>query len=455
MIAPLKKYFFLLTHFYLVALFFVILPCTAHAQQNHKSETYSFANKETRNIIRPLGIGERLPGDLIIGNVFNYPSAALRLSDLKGKLILLDFWSTWCSSCIEGFPKLHALKKEFGDDLQVILVNTYYGDNANKVKAYFEKRKQRTGQTVTLPYVLQDSLLAAYFPHRVIPHYAWLNEKGVVLAVTSAKEVTAQNIGDIIAGKNIALHQKKDVLDFDIDKPLLIDGNGGEGITVRYRSMFTGYIEGVGNFMGIRRDSANQIVGYYSFNKPLLDLYAEAFREKMIYPANRIFVETKNKSAFTTNANSPGHENIFTYELISPPIAFEQVMMDMQEGLKRTFHADVRVEKRKIKCLALSASSHISKAYTKGGETRAEFEKSFETKYLQNYPMIDLLWLLNTWFPIPVIDETKLTQNIDMPLPKDLTDKKALIQALKKVGFIVQETEREMEVAVLIDDNCS
>ncbi|MGZ4100208.1 MAG: TlpA family protein disulfide reductase, partial [Bacteroidia bacterium] len=52
---------------------------------------------------RPLKVGDKVP-DITFSNVVNYKSATLKLSEFKGQVIMLDFWATWCSSCLAAFP---------------------------------------------------------------------------------------------------------------------------------------------------------------------------------------------------------------------------------------------------------------------------------------------------------------------------------------------------------------
>ena len=45
----------------------------------------------------------------------------LKLADLRGKVVLLDFWAVWCEPCIEGFPKLRDWQKKYSDKGLVVI----------------------------------------------------------------------------------------------------------------------------------------------------------------------------------------------------------------------------------------------------------------------------------------------------------------------------------------------
>ena len=63
-----------------------------------------------------------------------------KLSEQKGKVIVLDFWASWCGFCMQSMPEVHKLMQEFkGRDVQYITVNAQ--EDQATIKSALERLK--------------------------------------------------------------------------------------------------------------------------------------------------------------------------------------------------------------------------------------------------------------------------------------------------------------------------
>lgn len=62
--------------------------------------------------------------------------AVHHLSELKGKVVVIDFWGTWCAGCVEEMPTLQRLYERFQSDPKVAFVIVSQDDSPEKVKAF-------------------------------------------------------------------------------------------------------------------------------------------------------------------------------------------------------------------------------------------------------------------------------------------------------------------------------
>jgi len=108
----------------------------------------------------------------------DYEGRAVRLSDYRGKTVLLNFWATWCTTCEAEMPDMQRLAEENPDDFVVLAVNQ--AESRGRAQSWSDAR----GLTA-LKFVLDtdEEVTNAYKLPSGLPHSFFIDEHGIVRVV--------------------------------------------------------------------------------------------------------------------------------------------------------------------------------------------------------------------------------------------------------------------------------
>jgi thiol-disulfide isomerase/thioredoxin len=136
-------------------------------------------------------------------------------ADLKGKVVLLDFWAVWCGPCIATFPHLREWQDQYGDKgLVIIGLTNYYkykwDDEAGKAKRAEGEVSHEDEQAMLVKFAEMHSLkhrfalqdgrsMAEFYGVSGIPHAVVIDQQGKVqMMKVGSGEANAKAIDELL-----------------------------------------------------------------------------------------------------------------------------------------------------------------------------------------------------------------------------------------------------------------
>jgi len=423
--------------------------------------------------VKSLQIGDTVPL-LIWESKFHAlnPTAghkSISLKDYAGKkLLILDFWATWCAPCIAFLPKMDSLQQIHINDIAVIPI-TY--ETTDKVNSFFETRHKAGVKASSLDYITDNRIFSNLFKHSTVPHYVWLDGKGKVLAVTDAKQINASNIEKVIRGQEISLPIKNDYRPpYDKSKPVFFDPEKIWNTNFIKQSTLTEYSDRFGcgytYTVGLHDDHPQvKDVAYrrvFAHNLSMIQLYQLAHSDHNRYFNwhNTIIL---SKDSLAINCRKQGTEYVswlqadrgFCYELVVANNYKNEAWSMMRNDLKQHF-PDYRAytEKRKVPSYCLVRTSDADKIKSQGGE-KINTIGPYGGR-INQYPLNLLISVLEDRVFVnlkrPLVNLTNYNGPIDMTINAKLTDLKALNRELAKYDLAIVAQERDVEVLIIADE---
>lgn len=383
--------------------------------------------------ITALNIGDKIPDELWNTplQVVNHPQGkqTITLADYKDKLIILDFWSTWCGTCVAALPRLHELEKEYKDDVIILPITD---QKANDITAFL--KKNRVLSPLNIFSVTNDNTYKFHFPYTMLPHEVWITKSGEVYAITHSSDVTKESITSALKGEENNIAQKQDNLTYDKTLPLLLNNNAANADFFINQSIITPTIWGIPSINSQPKvNEANSTFRVSATNASIRRIYSLAFKDLRKMPNNRTKLELQEPFAISEKRFL---QDMYCYEWIAPLSALKYVSQKIQADLNFHFGIDGRIEKRNTKCYAIKIIG--------------------KTTLISGRPE-DSLQYLSAWVNstnkdiqhIPVINDFN-DQKIAIPkIPPTIGDIETTNRKLKPFGIAIVEEERDLDFFVI------
>ena len=297
----------------------------------------AFTHSQAQKKAPPLTVGDPFPMEILL-------QAGIQESEIKGRAVLIDFWSINCSGCYRQLHKMQVLQAAFPNDLFVIGV-------AKQSKEIVDKKYKRINiEKPSIRMLYADSLLTQRMPHRLQPHFVWVTKGGRIAHITDGEPVTRQNIAAFVKNVPLSLPRKIDAMNYNPKASLLHQGEGKYLPHLQQYSFFMQEVPGLdGAVDGDLVDSSGRRRGLKIVNAELATIYKvlSAIESKLFIGEERPVVWEVNAEDSATLLQK------YCYENWNRSFGERDVYPKLKKDLEATFPFTYAVEARLIPVYAL------------------------------------------------------------------------------------------------------
>lgn len=113
----------------------ISLAACGHADRNEESQSDS-KNTQTEEVTQMEAVNPAASDITFQDENGNMVS----LSSLKGKVVFINFWATWCPPCIQEMPTINELKKSYKDNDDIVFLMVDVDHNIEKSTAFMNNK---------------------------------------------------------------------------------------------------------------------------------------------------------------------------------------------------------------------------------------------------------------------------------------------------------------------------
>jgi thiol-disulfide isomerase/thioredoxin len=391
-------------------------------------------------------IGDQIKTQEIQG-LLSGESITIKPSDYRGKKIIFDFWSIYCSSCMKAFSSLDSLQLMYGDRVQIILVNFENKDSTRNIFSRFKG----VHRPRYVPMISANSFFRQNFRRNEFPYGLWLSENGTIKYFTEAYNSTKRNIEAFVQNKRLGV----DTISLHRDRlsPLVGVQNDDWESRFLFYSYITRWVKGINiGYRELQPINDGKSVRLCMNAVSITELCKVAFEEREKHSFNlpyTIELNISDSSRYVAPSDKTEYDqwkrsNAYNYDLVVPVENKSKAYERMQSDIQNYFGIEAKIEKRLRPCLILQKT---------GAPVIPEITKLNPDSffYYRAVPSNFFMKVVSEWDDyFPVLDETG--EKISAIVPYSVTSKfdlNKLSEMLKLSNLRIIEEIREVDVLVI------
>ncbi len=382
--------------------------------------------------------------DIVIGRD---KERSFRVNELRGRFVILDFYTSGCIACFKSLPQLKELQEKHGGLFEFITV----GKEDKSVRKVYEKYNALFD--LKFKYVF-DSAVFRLLNIEEVPKYVWIDDNGIVQGITGKSEVTEKNLIKFLDRRPVRIVDK---LKRSVNPglPLLIRNNGAPDSLFLIRSVLFKWNDSLDYLWAPSIDYSITPSTFQVMNVTLGDLFNYAWfgHDKWLY-GNELYGKVWKEPIWETEDTALKIEK-YGYSITVPPLRFSRLVLQqsLKEDIWRYTGLRAREEMRKVSCWKLIATkSAKQRLLTKGKPPNISVSKIGVE--LRNKPLKHLLYTLNvrTLLNEVIIDETGIKGNVDLDLRAVMSNLDDVNRGLSLSGLKLVPSQIMMRALVIFEE---
>ncbi len=370
----------------------------------------------------PPAIGDPAP-PLDLDAIVQAPEGqAFTWEALRGKVVVLEFWATWCGPCIPALKHLEEVSAELDDVPHSIIAIAI--EEEWRLKTFL-------GRTPHDLWFATDEERPTFEAYELVgvPNTVIVDPEGRIAALTSPDEVTADVLRRVAAGDAAGVKEKKQK-GIDLDRAPALDDEGGEV----YASVIIADADPEAHGGGHRfKPGSGKVSGDGVFRSNLIQIAYDVPHSRLI------------DGFGPWSADLPQYR----FSVVAPGGDDDLARTMLARAIEVKFGFSMTREMRKVDCYFLRRAENAppfaaSQPPTEGNPT---WTASGGGITFVHQPLENLRMWTENLMQKPVVDETGLADLYDLDLK--WVGRDGFLEALREAGFELVEGQGEIEYVVI------